>query len=429
MSQAKPFEIDRQVVWRAWQLVRANRGAAGVDEVTIEQYERCLKGNLYRLWNRLSSGSYFPPPVRTVKIPKADGGERQLGIPTVDDRVAQMVAKLALEPDLEPHFHPDSYGYRQGKSAHDALEAARLRCRQYNWVLDLDIRGFFDNIDHELLMRAVRRHTRCRWILLYVERWLKAPALSHDGSLQARGKGTPQGGVISPLLANLFLHYALDEWLRRKYPQVPFERYADDMIVHCRTLEQAQVLRREIEERLAACNLELHPQKTKIVFCKDYKRRGSHEHEKFNFLGYEFRPRQLRSRTGHFFVGFSPAISPKAVKAIHQSMREWRVYRQSDQSLEDLAIKYNRYLRGWINYYGRFYRSALCKVFLPFQATLVRWAMRKYKRLRGHSLRAWRWLNGIARRQCTLFAHWPLFYSDKRPIDGSRMSREIHVRF
>src|SRR5215472_4723332 len=240
MSEAKPFVISKWEVWEAYQRVRANKGAAGVDEQSIADFESDLKGNLYQIWNRMSSGSYFPPPVRTVKIPKANGGERKLGIPTVSDRVAQMVVKMRLEPEVDPLFHADSYGYRPGKSALEAVGQARQRCWRYDWIIDLDIRAFFDNISHDLLIRAVKKHAKDKWVVLYIERWLKAPVQEEDGQLVPREKGTPQGGVISPLLANLFLHYALDRWLAANYPQVQFERYADDAIVHCRTEKQAQ---------------------------------------------------------------------------------------------------------------------------------------------------------------------------------------------
>ncbi len=230
LDKAKPFSISKREVWEAFKRVKVNQGGAGVDGQTIAEFEGDLSNNLYKLWNRMSSGSYFPPPVRRVEIPKGDGGNRPLGIPTVSDRVAQMVVKRYLEPKLEEHFHEDSYGYRPLKSAIEAVGVARERCWRNDWVLDLDIKGFFDNIDHDLLMSAVQRHTDCKWVLLYLERWLKAPVQLADGRLVEREKGTPQGGVISPLLANLFLHYAFDEWMRRKCPSIRFERYADDMI-------------------------------------------------------------------------------------------------------------------------------------------------------------------------------------------------------
>ncbi len=204
MDKAKPFCISKEEVWEAYKRVKANQGGAGVDWQSIASYEGELANNLYKLWNRLSSGSYFPPPVRRVEIPKGDGGRRPLGIPTVADRVAQTVVKGRLEEQVEKLFHPDSYGYRPGKPAIQAIGVARERCWRSNWVLDVDIKGFFDNIDHELLMRAVRKHANCQWVVLYVERWLKAPVQLADGTLVNPGKGTPQGGVISPLLAHIY---------------------------------------------------------------------------------------------------------------------------------------------------------------------------------------------------------------------------------
>lgn len=406
MSQAKPFEISKRVVLEAYKRVKAKRGAAGVDEESIQDFEVNLKDNLYKLWNRMSSGCYCPPAVRRVEIPKESGGLRALGIPTVSDRIAQMVARIYLEPKVEPYFHKDSYGYRPKKSAIEALGIARERCWRYNWVLDLDIRGFFDNLDHELLMRAVRKHTDSKWILLYVERWLKAPVQLEDGTLASRDKGTPQGGVVSPLLANLFLHYALDEWMRKNYPNILWERYADDAVFHCRTEAEAKTLKTAIDERLACCKLELHPEKTKIVYCKDSKRQGEYPNKKFDFLGYTFRPRESRNKWGKYFVSFSPAISNKAATSIRRTMRKWCLHLRSDKSLIDIARKYNPVIRGWINYYGRYQRSALYPIFQRLNCTLTRWAMRKSKRLRGCRRRAEIGLGKIARLEPCLFAHW-----------------------
>jgi RNA-directed DNA polymerase len=349
MAETKPFCISKRAVWEAWLKVKANRGAAGVDEETITKFEKRLKVNLYKIWNRMSSGTYFPPPVRAVKIPKPDGKERTLGIPTVGDRVAQMVLKRYLEPLVEPDFHQDSYGYRPRKSAADAVGETRKRCWRYNWVVDLDIKGFFDNIDHALMMRAVRKHTSSPWMLLYIERWLKAPAQLEDGSIVPRDKGTPQGGVASPLLANIFLHHAFDRWMADNHPSCPFERYADDVVVHCRSEAQAQFIRRKIEERLNACKLEVHPAKTKIVYCRDGNRRENHTSTSFDFLGYTFRPRPSMDRQGVRFVGFLPGVSGKAAKAIVAEIRRWRIHRRSDKSLEDLSRLYNRVIRGWVN--------------------------------------------------------------------------------
>jgi RNA-directed DNA polymerase len=343
VNKAKPFEISKWVVWKAFQRVKANQGAAGVDRESVTDFEKELKNNLYKVWNRMSSGSYFPPPVRTVAIPKAGGGQRMLGIPTVSDRIAQMVVKMHLEPLVEPCFHPDSYGYRPGKSAIEAVGVTRKRCWRYDWGLDLDIKGFFDNLDHDLLMRAVRKHTDCLWMLLYIERWLKAPAQLADGTLVLRQKGTPQGGVISPLLANLFLHYAFDEWMRRTYPQNPFARYADDVVVHCQTESEAGALRQAIAGRLAQCKLELHPEKTKIVYCKDDDRRGHYSNEKFDFLGFTFRARRSKNRWGKYFINFSPAVSDKAAKTMRRTMRSWRLHLRSDKALDDLSRMFRAY--------------------------------------------------------------------------------------
>lgn len=410
MAVAKSFDIPKKLVWEAYRKVKANGGAPGVDGQTIEAFEKDLKNNLYRLWNRLSSGTYFPPPVLRVAIPKRSGGTRNLGIPTVADRIAQTVVKMALEPALEPQFHPDSYGYRPGRSARDAVGKARERCWKYDWALDLDIRAFFDSLDHELVLRAVKKYTANRWVLLYIERWLKAPVQVDGGALVASTSGTPQGGVISPLLANVFLHLAFDAWMAQRFPDAPFERYADDVIVHCRTEQQAVAVLREVRARLARCRLEVHPQKTKIVYCKDANRGGSGVHEKFDFLGFTFRPRLAQNRRGKTFVSFLPAISAGAATGIRRAMRrQWRVRRRTDKDLTDLANMFNPELRGWIQYYGAFFRSALCRVFRPLDRALMKWAMRKYKRLHGRGRRARRWLEAIARRQPNLFAHWPLF--------------------
>ncbi|RPJ19340.1 MAG: group II intron reverse transcriptase/maturase, partial [Planctomycetaceae bacterium] len=315
MPEAKSYVIPKQVVWEAYKKVKANRGAAGVDGQSIEAFEKDLKDNLYRIWNRMSSGSYFPPPVRLVEIPKANGGTRPLGVPTVGDRIAQMVVKMNLEPKVEPQSHPDSYGYRPGKSALDAVATARRRCWRTDWVIDLDIKGFFDNLDHNLVRKAVRHHTDTPWVLLYLERWLKAPVQKQDGTQEPRTKGSPQGSVVSPLLANLFMHWAFDQWMRRNYPNILFERYADDVIVHACSLAQAKHVLQAIRLRLGQCHLELHPEKTRIVYCQDADRPGTYEHTKFDFLGYTFRPRRAKNRQGKPFISFLPAISNKAAKA------------------------------------------------------------------------------------------------------------------
>jgi RNA-directed DNA polymerase len=408
VSEPKPksFEISKRAVWEAWLRVKANRGAAGVDEQSIQAFEANLQANLYKLWNRLSSGTYFPPPVRAVAIPKRDGSSRILGVPTVADRIAQTVVRGYVESGVEPCFHPDSYGYRPGRSALDAVGVCRERCWRSDWVLDMDIRSFFDSVSWDLTLKAVAAHTDQRWILLYVERWLKAPLQLADGSLVERDRGTPQGSAISPLLANMFLHYALDAWMAREHPAVQFERYCDDVIVHARSEREARQLRDAIASRLADCGLQLNERKTRIVYCKDADRRGSHEHESFDFLGYTFRPRLSKNRFGKHFLNFTPAVSDEAGKRMRHEMRRWSIARRSDKTLTDLALMFNVVLQGWINYYGRFYKSMLYPVFRHFNDTLVRWAMRKYKRLRRHKGRARQFIADVTRRQPGLFAHW-----------------------
>ena len=406
MDKAKPFCISKREVWEAYKRVRANQGAAGVDGQTLAQFDEDLSNNLYRIWNRMSSGSYMPECVRRVDIPKSDGRTRPLGVPTVADRIAQMVVKRRLEPLLEPVFHNDSYGYRPKRSAHQALAQARRRCWQRDWVLDLDIKGFFDNIDHELMMRAVRHHTDSAWMLLYIERWLKAGVKMPDGHQERSDKGTPQGGVISPLLANLFLHYAFDCWMRKHYPGIAFERYADDVICHCDSQEQASELRQALEQRMRECKLELHPHKTQIAYCRDGTRRHNYPQCTFDFLGYTFKPRRAMTRGGRLFVSFAPAVSDAAGKAMRQTMRRWRVSRRSDLELPQIVRWIEPQLKGWVQYYGRLHRSALSSALRSLDYALMRWAQRKYKRLRGHVKRAWDWLNGLRAQRPNLFAHW-----------------------
>jgi len=409
VDKTKPFEISKYVVWEAYERVKANKGAAGIDDESIAAFEENLKDNLYKIWNRMSSGSYFPPPVKAVEIPKKNGGIRILGVPTVADRIAQMVAKLYFEPAVEPCFLPDSYGYRPGKSAIDAVAVTRKRCWRYGWLIEFDIKGLFDNIDHELLMRAVRKHTDCKWLLLYVERWLKAPFQMQNGRIIERGTGTPQGGVISPVLANLFLHYAFDMWMKRNHPQNPWARYADDGVVHCQTREEAEELLEWLHKRFRECALALHPDKTRIVYCKDDDRRGEFPNEtKFDFLGYTFRPRRSKNRYGKFFINFTPAVSNKACKAMRQTIRHWHLQLKPDKDLLDISRMFNPVLRGWMNYYGRFYKSAMYTVMRHMNRALILWARRKYKKLSNHRRRAEHWLGKIAKRAPRLFVHWQM---------------------
>ncbi len=420
MTETKPFDVPKVLVWEAYQRVKANRGAAGIDEQTIEDFDRDPGKNLYRIWNRMSSGSYFPPAVKAVPIPKKSGGERILGVPTVGDRIAQTVVTLVLEPILEPVFHDDSYGYRRGKSAHDAIAVTRKRCWKRDWVLEYDIRGLFDNIDHSLLLKALRHHCNERWILLVVERWLAAPMQGRDGEQTRRTVGTPQGGPLSPVLANLFLHYALDRWLSVNHRSVPFCRYADDGILHCKTEAEANRMRECLAVRLGECGLELHPEKTRVVYCKDSNRSGTHANVQFDFLGYTFRPRAAESRAGDRFTAFLPAMSRSAAKSIRQQVRRWRPSLRSDAALEELAEWYSPAIRGWIGYYCRFYRTAFGVICRHLDAVLVRWAMRKFKRFRGHAKRARTWLAAQRQRCPDLFPHWRLSQANTVGTMGAR---------
>ena len=405
----KPFKIDKRLVYEAYKAVKSNAGAAGVDGKTIEQFEADLRNNLYKLWNRMSSGSYFPPPVRAVSIPKKTGGQRILGVPTVADRVAQMVVKQLIEPDLEPIFLADSYGYRPRKSALDAVGVTRQRCWKYDWVLEFDIKGLFDNIDHELMLRAVRKHVTCKWALLYIERWLTAPMEQDDGTRTARTRGTPQGGVISPILSNLFLHYTFDLWMTRTHPDLPWCRYADDGLVHCRTEQEAEVFKARLQARLTECRLELHPIKTKIVYCRDGKRRGKYPNVTFDFLGYCFRPRLVQnSRDNTLFCGFTPAVSVSAMKAMRTTIRELGLRHRTELSMADIARQINPLLRGWIAYYGRYAPSALKPILRYVNQTLRAWVMRKFKRFAAKTIRAGRFLERMARDKADLFVHWRL---------------------
>lgn len=409
LTTTKPFTIPKNLVVKAYKLVSENKGAAGVDRQSLEDFDKDLKDNLYRIWNRLSSGSYFPPAVKAVPIPKKQGGERILGIPTVSDRIAQMVVKLVFEPTVDPYFLPDSYGYRPNKSALDAVGVTRQRCWRYDWVLEFDIKGLFDNIDHELLMKAVRKHTSEKWVILYIERWLKAPMQLPDGTLKERTRGTPQGGVISPVLSNLFLHYVFDAWMTRKYPSMLWCRYADDGLVHCKTEQAAQQLLAALRQRFAECGLELHPAKTRIIYCKDGKRRGKYSQTAFDFLGYTFRKRRVKVRERKaLFISFSPAVSRTALKSMRAATCERDLQRRTELELKDIAEMVNPALRGWIEYYGRYHRSALYPVFRHLNLKLVIWAKRKYKRLRGSKTRATKFLLKIAEAQPQLFAHWKL---------------------
>lgn len=414
--KVKSFDIPKRLIYRAWKKVQANAGAPGVDAVGVAEFQANEKNNLYKVWNRMSAGSYMPGPVRAVEIPKGDGGVRTLGVPNVEDRVAQTAAAMLLEEKLEPIFHPDSYGYRRGRSAQDAVAVARKRCWKYDWTIDLDVQKFFDSVPWDLMVKAVAHHTQERWVLLYIDRWLRAPIMMPDGTLCERERGTPQGSPISPELANLFMHYAFDMWLSREYPNCPFERYADDAVIHCATAEQAKMLLAALAKRLESVGLTLHPMKTRIVYCKDSNRSEEAEHTSFDFLGYNFRARKANGPRG-LFQSFSPAMSAKAKKAIGQSIRAWHLKLWSGGDLTSIAKEINPQVRGWINYYGAFYRSELDFLARRINQHLVRWALHKYKRLRRSPRRAWQWLNAVIGREPLLFTHWALSRTTRdRPV-------------
>jgi len=409
-SAIKSHDIPKLLVWRAWLKVKENGGAAGADGVSISQFEANLKGNLYKLWNRMSSGSYFPGPVRAVEIPKK-GGTRVLGIPNVVDRVAQTVAVMALEPEVEKVFHDDSYGYRPGRSPVDAVAVCRGRCFKKDWVVDLDVKAFFDSVRWDLMLKAVERHTDSKWVLLYVERWLKSPMLMTDGTLNARTQGTPQGGPVSPLLANLFLHYGFDMWMDREFPTVTFERFADDAVVHCVTERQARQVREAIGRRFVDIGLELHPDKTRTVYCKDSRRRQEFDQVSFTFCGYAFRPRMAFDKNRkQVYTGFLPAVAPEKLTAMSRKIAAWRIHRRTTLTLKDLAREVNPALRGWLNYFTVFYPSKVIPLCERIDRHLMRWARRIYKRLERSDKRAREWLNGVREREPGLFAHWALRY-------------------
>jgi len=407
MNQGKVFEIPKALVWQSYQQVRQNGGSAGCDGQTLQKFEENRDRNLYKIWNRLSSGSYFPSPVLEKAIPKGDGKERLLGIPTVADRVAQGAVKIYLERLLDPKFDEDSYGYRPNKSAHDALEKCKRRCWQHGWVLEIDIQSFFDCVRHDLVLKALELHQVPPWVTLYCRRWLEAPSVRSQGqeTPTRRTLGTPQGGVISPLLANLFLHYAFDRWIRRKHVGVPFERYADDIVCHCDTMKQALNLRRELEKRMQEVGLKLHPDKTQVVYVDTFKRWNVKT--SFSFLGYDFTLRTVKSpRTGKLARKCMPGASKKAMKRITQTVRDWRLHRAAGQDAAQLAKRYNAEIRGWITYYGKhWYRNFSYRLWSVLQSRLLKWVQAKYRlgfRAAAH------WLSQLKKKSPNLFVHWYL---------------------
>ncbi len=408
-TTAKPFEIPKRLVYNAWKRVAANKGAPGVDRESIQAYKKNLGGNLYKLWNRMSSGSYHPKPVKQVLIPKGDGF-RSLGVPTVADRTAQMAVKMVLEPRLEKIFHPGSYGYRPGVGAKDVVLQVRGNCWRYDWVLDMDIKAFFDSIDHELMMRAVEKHAPEKWIRIYIRRWLECPIQLESGEMENRSCGTPQGGVISPLIANLYLHYAFDHWMKQNYPGIPFIRYADDIVCHCRNRNEAETLWENLKERLGHCKLQLHPVKTKMVYCKDNKRKGVYSLTRFDFLGFSFHGRTVQDRQGNLFTGFNPGVSRKSLKRMNESIRELNINSRTQSTMSELAEMINPKVRGWIAYYRSFYPEPLKRFLIRIELRLGRWARNKYKQLRGRKRRSWNWLKRFRASFPKMFVHWDYLF-------------------
>jgi group II intron reverse transcriptase/maturase len=406
----KPFDIPRYQFIEAFEEVKTNKGAPGIDGVSIATFEEKLEDNLYKLWNRMSSGTYFPPAVKQVEIPKKSGGIRPLGIPTVEDRIAQTVVKMNIEPILEEIFIDESYGYRPEKSALDALSKTRERCWRYDWVVEFDIVGLFDNINHELLFKAVDKHIDEKWIRLYLKRWCEASVCDSEGNLHEHIKGVSQGGVTSPLLANLFMHYAFDLWMKRSYPACLFERYADDAVIHCETYDQAITLLQALDKRLKECHLKLHPEKTRIIYCKDQNRKGDFENTSFDFLGYTFRPRGAEnSFTGEVFTSFAPAVSKSSAKSFKDKIRQRKLLSTTHLDLQTLANTLNPTIRGWMNYYGTYYPSEMQEVTKFLNNRIKRWARRKHKGMKSWK-KANKWFSGVLVRQPKLFYHWSQGY-------------------
>jgi RNA-directed DNA polymerase len=412
-TRTSTVPITKEMVRAAYRKVKANHGAAGVDKESLEEFQVDLLNNLYVIWNRLSSGSYFPKALRSLPISKGKGKKRTLGIPTVSDRIAQQVIKQYLEPRLEAEFHEHSYGYRPLKSAHQALVAVQQNVRDYEWVIDMDIKCFFDEVDHELLMKALDRHVEEKWVKMYIKRWLEAPMQQPDGRLiQKEGKGTPQGGVISPLLANLFLHYVLDKWIEKNYPQVAFVRYADDLIIHCQTEAEAIELLGSIKLRLAECKLRLNDEKTKVVYCQDYRRvKKSSFGKKFDFLGFTFKPRLIpsKNRKGGMFLGYGFAISQAAQSRLIEEWKKLNFHRRSTMTIQDIANEVNKKMEGVIRYYGKFRLWELRRLMRHFSFQLVKWVLAKYSKFKGSYTKGYQWLKTVRENYPTMFYYWMVF--------------------
>lgn len=401
--EVKSQPITKVMVWQAYKKVKSNRGASGIDGMSWEQLDTNLSKQLYKLWNRLTSGSYYPEPVKEVAIGKKDGGIRNLGIPTLLDRIAQEVVKHQLEKIVEPIFHQHSYGYRPHRSSHDAVKQSCSSCFNHDFAIDIDIKGFFDTIDHDLLLKSVAHYCQDKWILMYVERWLKAGVVRSDGQEMQTESGTPQGGVISPLLANIFLHIVFDSWMDKEHPEKPFERYADDIVVHCKTEKQAQYVLRAIEKRMKQCKLELHPKKTKIV-----NLRGKSEKnypKSYDFLGFTIRPNQAKIN-GKYYEVPSIFVSKRSRTAILEKFKAIEIHKRRI-SLELLAAKLNPIIRGVINYFHKFSDNHMRCVWNELNAKLLKWVkwekgMYKYSAIN--------WLRNQYKQKPKLFSHWLLVH-------------------
>jgi RNA-directed DNA polymerase len=377
----KTVPIEFPQVVKAYRKVKQGGKATGVDNESWKDFDKNVQDNLFVIWNRLASGSYHPQAVREVEIPKKDGKMRKLGIPTLRDRIAQQVVKDYMEKRIDKLFHPNSYGYRPLKSAHQAIEQIRQNCYNQDWVIDMDITRFFDEIDHELMLKAVTHILPEKWVAMYVKRWLEMPIQKKDGTVQPKkGKGTPQGGVISPILANLYLHYSLDLWLSKNHPQVSFVRYADDMVVHCNSKTEAEEILESIKQRLAEVKLEIKEEKTRIAYCKDYKRRGKHENVKFDFLGFSYQPRARKSKiNGKLFTAFTAEISQSNQKKIRETIKGLKIWRNTSIEIVEIANEINPKLRGWINYYGKYSKRRLRDVLNKIDLRLCKWLRNKHK--------------------------------------------------
>jgi len=412
-EKAKPLPISKEQVWLAYKKVKSNKGGSGVDGISIKEFDANLENNLYKLWNRLASGSYFPPPVRSVEIPKSKGSKRELGIPTVGDRICQQVIKDFIEPRIDSVFHDSSYGYRPLKSSHEALRVVQGNSRQYDWVVDLDISKFFDTVCHDKLLLALDRHVEENWIKVYIKRWLSAPVMKSSGVLEEKqGKGTPQGGVISPLLANLYLHYTFDVWMSRQFSGIPFVRYADDIVIHCSSEFQAEQTLKALKQRLLECELSLNESKTSIVYCKDHRRKGkTSKSVKFDFLGFSFHPESKPSKHGGMFLGYGCSISKQTYSKLVKEIRDTRFHKWTAATFEDIATLLNPKIQGWMQYYEGFKRKSLSKVFHRLHNRLVKWILNKHKRFKGSRKRAFEYVKKIHKHYPYLFYHWQVGYA------------------